>query len=71
MSALGYGTSAWPQLATGGDRWIVPVGAGVGKLFVVEGQPINAEVGVYYNLLKPEMASPWQFRFNVSLLFPR
>ncbi len=62
-------TANW--LAKGNDRWVVPVGVGVGKLFMVQEQPINAEIGVYYNLLKPDPASHWQFRFGLAFLFPK
>ncbi|NPU64311.1 hypothetical protein HL667_04810 [Bradyrhizobium sp. 83012] len=69
ISASPIITANW--LAKGHDRWIVPVGVGVGKLFMVDKQPINAEIGVYYNLLRPEQASPWQFRASLALLFPK
>ncbi len=62
-------TANW--IAKGNERWIVPVGAGIGKLFIVKGQPIDAQIGVYYNLLKPDLASHWQARFSISLLFPK
>ncbi|GLH81802.1 hypothetical protein SSBR45G_67110 [Bradyrhizobium sp. SSBR45G] len=58
-------------LAKGNDRWVVPVGAAIGKLFMVDKQPINAEIGVYYNVLKPDLASRWQFRASLAFLFPK
>lgn len=61
-------TANW--LAKGGERWTVPVGGGIGRLFMVQNQPVDVQFGVYYNLRKPELASRWQFRFNLSLLFP-
>lgn len=62
-------TANW--LAKGGERWTVPVGGGIGKLFLVQNQPVDVQFGVYYNLMKPDFASRWQFRFNLSLLFPK
>jgi hypothetical protein len=62
-------TANW--IARGRDRWTVPVGGGAGKLFMVGGQAIDAQFGLYYNVLHPSLASDWQFRFDVSFIFPR
>ena len=56
--------------------WTVPVGAGVGRVFVVGSQPINASVSAYYNAVKPEMAGQtllgdWTIRAQVQFLFPK
>lgn len=69
ISASPVITANW--LAKGRDRWVIPIGAGVGKMFMVDQQPINAEIGVYYNLLKPDHASHWQFRASLAFLFPK
>jgi len=62
-------TANW--MATGRERWTVPVGAGVGRLFTVRRQMIDAQAGVYYNVARPSHASEWQFRFDVSFFFPK
>jgi hypothetical protein len=55
----------------GRDVWTVPVGGGVGKLFRVGKLPINAQIGAYGNVAKPEFGPDWQLRFQVQLLFPK
>jgi hypothetical protein len=35
------------------DKWIVPFGGGVGRLFKVGKQPINAQVQAFYNAVRP------------------
>jgi hypothetical protein len=36
------------------DRWTVPLGGGVGKLFKIGNQPINSRIEAYYNIEKPD-----------------
>lgn len=62
-------TANWK--ADSGERWTVPVGAGVGKLFRLGKLPINTQLQVLYNVDKPRYASEWQLRFQVQLLFPK
>ena len=52
------------------DRWTVPVGAGVGKLFRLGKLPINTSLQMYYNAERPKFASDWQLRFQVQFLLP-
>ena len=40
--------------AASGDQWIVPVGGGVGRVFRVGRQPINASLQAYANVVKPD-----------------
>lgn len=65
-------TANW--LAPGGDKWTVPFGGGVGRLFKVGSQPINAQVQAFYNVVRPTegpLTGPvWSLRFQLSLLFP-
>lgn len=63
-------TANW--VADSGDRWTVPVGAGVGKLFRVGKLPINTSLQAYYNAEKPNRdSSDWQLRFQVQFLLPK
>ncbi|UFZ05249.1 hypothetical protein LQG66_02690 [Bradyrhizobium ontarionense] len=62
-------TANW--IANGRERWTVPIGGGIGRLFAVRGQAIDAQAGVYYNVMRPAFASNWQFRFDVSFFFPK
>jgi hypothetical protein len=61
-------TANWK--APEGQKWIVPFGAGIGKLFRVGKLPINAQVGAYYNIIKPDAGPKWQFRIQVQFILP-
>jgi hypothetical protein len=55
------------------DVWTIPVGGGVGKVSVLDGQPINTLLAAYWNAIRPrDTPSPsWQLRAQLSWLFPR
>ncbi len=57
--------------AASGEKWIVPVGAGGGKVFRIGKQPININAQAYYNIKKPESVGKWQSRVQVQFLFPK
>ena len=61
-------TANWK--APSGDKWTVPVGGGVGKLFKLGRLPINTSLQAYYNAEKPQNAADWQLRFQVQFLLP-
>lgn len=54
-----------------GDVWTLPLGGGIGKLFRLGKLPINAQVGAYGNVAKPEFGPDWQLRFQMQFLFPK
>ena len=56
--------------AESGQRWIVPFGAGAGKLAFIGRLPVNAQVGTYWNAVKPDPGPDWQLRIQVQVLFP-
>lgn len=62
-------TANWE--AESGEQWTIPLGAGFGKLFRIGKQPINAQIGYYANVVKPEFGADGQLRFQVVLLFPK
>ena len=63
-------TANW--LAASNDRWTVPIGGGVGKLFKLGKLPINTQLAAYCNVLKPQQGgADWQLRFQVQFLFPK
>jgi len=62
-------TADWE--ADSGERWTVPLGGGIGKLFRIGRQPINANTQVFYNVVTPTNGAKWQWRFQVQLLFPK
>ena len=61
-------TSNW--LAAPGQRWTVPIGGGFGRVFKVGDQPINAQIGGYYNAVRPTGTADWQLRATLAFLFP-
>lgn len=62
-------TSDWT--APSGQQWIVPVGAGGGKLIMLGGKlPLNLQTQVYYNVVRPDFGPEWQWRFQVQILLP-
>jgi hypothetical protein len=58
-------------LAADGQKWLVPFGVGGGKLVFLGKLPINAQVGAYYNVVKPDIGPDWQLRIQLQTLFPR
>jgi hypothetical protein len=52
------------------DRWLVPVGGGVGRVFQVGSQPVNASLQAYANLAKPDLFGDVTIRAQIQLLFP-
>jgi hypothetical protein len=57
--------------APSGQKWTVPVGGGVGKIFHLGKLPVNTQLSAYYNVERPDYAANWQIRFQVQLMFPK
>ena len=53
------------------NRWTIPIGGGVGKIFRIGKQPVNAQVSAYKNVESPEFGANWQIRLQFQLLFPK
>jgi hypothetical protein len=51
------------------NRWIVPVGATVGQIVLVQNKPVNLSLAAYYNVVRPSIGPDWVLRFQVQLLF--
>ena len=62
-------TANWE--AESDNRWTVPLGGGVGKLFTIGKQPINARIEAYGNAVKPDNGPDWNLSFTLQLLFPK
>jgi hypothetical protein len=55
-----------------GDQWIVPVGAGGGKLIYLGGKlPVNLQTQMYYNVVRPDFGPEWQWRFQLQIILPK
>lgn len=62
-------TANWE--ASGGNKWTVPFGGGVGKIFKVGKQPMNASAQAFYNAEKPQFGADWSARLQLQWLFPK
>lgn len=62
-------TANWK--ADSDNRWTVPLGAGIGHIFHLGRLPVNAMVGAYYNVVKPDFAPNWNIQVQVKLMFPK
>ena len=62
-------TANWE--ANSSQRWTVPVGGGVGRIFKIGKQAINARVVGYYNVEKPDFGSDYNIQASVIFLFPK
>lgn len=56
--------------AASGQQWLVPLGAGGGKLLFMGKLPVNLQSQAYYNVVKPDIGPDWQLRFQVQVLLP-
>ena len=63
-------TANWE--ADSDHRWTVPIGGGVGKIFRIGKQPINAQLSLYNNVITPDdYGAEWQVRAQIQLMFPK
>ena len=62
-------TANWE--ADNDNRWTLPIGGGIGRVFSVGKQPINAQLAYYYNVKSPALiGADSQLRFQWTFLFP-
>lgn len=62
-------TANWE--APGGQKWVVPLGLGIGQITRWGKQPVNLQVAAYYNVERPDFAADWQLRLQLQFLFPK
>jgi len=62
-------TANWE--ADSDNTWTVPFGGGIGKIFRIGKQPLNAQISAYYNVEKPDFGADWQLRLQLQMLFPK
>ena len=60
-------TSNWKAV---GEKWVVPVGGGFGKVFSAGKNPWAVSVQAYYNVIKPVAAPDWYIRLAVIAAIP-
>jgi hypothetical protein len=62
-------TANWEK--TNGGRWVVPIGGGPGRIWRLGNQAVNVKTLFFGNVVHPAGASPWAFRMEFTLLFPK
>jgi hypothetical protein len=62
-------TANWS--ADSSQRWTIPIGGGIGRVFKVGEQSMNASIKTYHNLQSPRNGSDWQLQFQIAFLFPK
>jgi len=62
-------TANWE--ASGGGRWVVPFGGGIGRIMKLGFQPVNLTAQFYGNAVHPAGSSPWGMRLQIAFLFPK
>jgi len=53
------------------NRWVVPIGGGIGKIFKLGNLPINAQIQGFYHIIRSELGAHWSLRLQLQLLFPK
>ena len=53
------------------DQWTVPVGGGLGRVFRVGKQPLNARTEFLNNVRTTNSGSDWQMQAQLQLVFIR
>jgi hypothetical protein len=62
-------TANWK--ADSGDRWVVPLGGGIGQILPIGAQPFNFQVQAFWNAERPSGGPEWTLRTQVQMLFPK
>jgi hypothetical protein len=53
------------------NKWLVPIGGGVNKLFYLNKTPVLLMFHYYYNIIKPELVGTSELRIQFSFIFPQ
>jgi len=56
--------------ASPGQQWVVPLGAGGGKVSLVGKAALNLQIGAFYNIVRPDIGPEWQLQLQAQMLFP-
>jgi hypothetical protein len=62
-------TANWK--ADNDQRWTVPMGGGLGRIFRVAKQALNTHLQAFYDVEHPDGAARWSLRLQTQLLFPK
>lgn len=69
LSSVPVITANWD--AESGQKWTVPVGAGISRTVVFQGRPMTLALHYYRNVVRPDSAGADQVRFMVVMIFPK
>lgn len=53
------------------QTWTIPIGGGIGKVFKIDKQPMNASVRIFHLAQSPRTGSDLQLQFQLQFLFPK
>ena len=53
-----------------GQKWLVPLGGGIGRKFEISSNPWAWTVQGYYNIIKPDGAPNWSVRLSIIAAIP-
>jgi len=56
--------------APSGNRWLVPIGGGFGKVFRLDRKPWAWSLQGYFNVIRPDGAPEWAVRLSVIAAIP-
>jgi len=70
-NATGTVDAASGNDTTSGNVWVVPLGGGVGRVMRLGSQPVNWSIQFYGNAIHPQGGSPWSFKLQLALLYPK
>jgi len=73
LGSAPFNTADWTQPQSK-DVWTVPLGISLGKIIHLGKQPVNIQLGYYYNVVRPTGAlpsGPYTIRFQLQFMFPR
>ncbi len=62
-------TANWE--ADSGNTWTIPVGLAIGQIMKFGKQPVNLQLGYWYNVERPDYASRYQIRAQLVFMFPK
>ena len=52
--------------ASSGEKWVVPIGIDIGKVFPIGSQSVSLQLGGYYNVKKPDGAADWVLQVQIE-----
>lgn len=57
--------------ASADQRWLVPLGGGIGRTFTVGGSPMAVSLQAFANVIKPDGAPDGLVRFDLLVPIPK